>query len=576
MRFKHDRIRQLGWLQNSEIDSQNDVKDLDFVLFDDGTNCPQSLEIEAPLLHFIHEVDNLIQEMKLVMEVKQSARTKLAVRFYIYCTDLDELITLRSKERKYEEADRLKQLRNSIQLLITDNKLDEHLDYIRSLVTSKAARTVSAVAIEEDQASRRQDFLTPVTGAQALRDLLKSLTNEKDALSRELNCFPKKTLLSLKENLDIWYLWTRTMVDTSSFALARQANEVELLIQVHKLSKSLVPNAPTLSYSVDDLKANGYSASELKALGYSKVELKTGGYIISEMKDAGFSLYELKEAGYAADEMKAARYTAKELKSIGYSLLHLIEAGYAVVDLRIAGYKPLDLTTVGYSYWQLRNAGYSASDFLDRNDSRYGSNSSLVMRELMTAGYTTSELRTAGCTPSDLMSIGLTGKQFKEAGFNALELKDAGFTLRELKELGFHPEELQSIGFSLKELNEVGFTLYEILSSKVESKAFLPSAWIAKRRGSTVKQLKDDGYSLDVIKSVGYTIAEIKIVNYSKDELLAAGYTVKELKAGGYDVNDFKKAGYLPRDLKGEGFTFLQMSHGGYNSQELRGAGFTM
>lgn len=35
MRFKKDRIRQLGWLQNTEIDSQNDVKDLDFVLFDE-------------------------------------------------------------------------------------------------------------------------------------------------------------------------------------------------------------------------------------------------------------------------------------------------------------------------------------------------------------------------------------------------------------------------------------------------------------------------------------------------------------------------------------------------------------
>eukprot|EP00981_Chlorochromonas_danica_P014100 scaffold7359_cov254-Ochromonas_danica.AAC.1 len=490
-RFKHARKRAFGWISN-ESSADIDAPDQDFLFFDERPFAESELTPSSSTI-VIEDANKLTKELCETLQPVNSAKTRLSVRLHTYISDLDELISLRANEHDYEECERLKQLIRSIQSLISDNKLDEHLDYLRTSLLMGVNKTISSLTVEERKAADRQDFATPLTGSSALLQLRTTLMNLKDALVRDLSSFPLKSLSKAKDRPDCSFLWVGKILGKSALGLSKDSNNLNVLDSAHNQWRTDHLPTTKLTFSPLLLKAAAYTASELKAADYTVSELKAAGYTTSELKAAVYTASELKAAGYTASQLKTARYTASELKA----------ARYTVSELKAASYTASNLKDAGYTAYELYHAGYTAF-------------------EVKSAGYTASELKDAGYTAYELYHAGYTAFEVKSAGYTASELKDAGYTLQMLKAADYKGSLMKDAGYSTVELKAAGYTASEL-------KAAGYTAAGLKAAGYTASELRSAGYTASELKPVGYTASELKAADYSPFELTRAGYTPYEM-----------------------------------------------
>ena len=300
---------------------------------------------ENNLQLFIQEVNVLITEMSVDTQPVSSVRTRLAIRFVSYCTDLNKLVLLGGKLRDYDEAGRLQELKNSITQLIVVNSLDKHLDSVESLVGTRTGNIIDRLIKEEEEAIRRQEFVTPFTGAKAISILLKQVKQMRDMICADHSSFRCNSLSFISpERLDGSFLWFGYIGANSAFNLARQGDQIQILQQAHIMFYPNRLHVSPISFVAWDLRKNGYSADELKYAGYSIIELMQAGYTATEMKKAGFHLLELAKAKYKASDMKEAGFSASELKGTDcFSLVELVDARYVASQLKEAGYSVAEL-----------------------------------------------------------------------------------------------------------------------------------------------------------------------------------------------------------------------------------------
>ena len=328
----------------------------------------------------------------------------------------------------------------------------------------------------------------------------------------------------------------------------------------------------------------GYTCKELRGGGVTASELRKAKifFRVEEWKDAAWPTSNLREGGYYAAELKACGYTAKELNKHGYTVLDLVQGGFAIADLFAIGAAAKALREAGVSAKTLSEVGYTAKELLVAGFSA---------AELIACGYGVVALREAGFTATQLKQLGFSTAELKAYGYDATALKEAGSVVKELKDLGFSDEELEAAGFSARAVAAVdGRSVRELKEEGGYEVAELREyGYVAKdlRGVYTIKDIKDNGFSLEELRAGGYPEHAVRAVDgRSTQQLRGAGYTAKvlrkigfplyELAEGKYTATELKHAKYEGDELKQVGFLAKDLKEAGFKAKQLRAARYTL
>ena len=383
------------------------------------------------------------------------------------------------------------------------------------------------------------------------------------------------------------------------------------LVQL-KAANTPMASLKDIGYTAQRLKQQGYTAAEIALGARGRIDIKTlailpdvGGYTAKEMrggppphitatelrkgkvffrieewKEGGWATKELREGGYSASEMKACGYMVAELRKSGYSVHDLVDANFLIVDLRDIGIGASELKGAGVTAQVLSDAGYSAKELLVAG---------FTAAELIACGYGVAALREAGFDAIQLRKLGFSAAELKAYGYGAGPLKEAGSVVKELKELGFSDAELEEAGFarraveavdgrSVRELKEYGG--YQV--AELREYGYVA----AELRGVyTVKDIKDQGYSLDELREGGIPEHAVLAVNgrssrelrsdgYASKILRKIGFELEELARGDYTATELRQARFGPDELRSVGFTAGALRVAGFTSKQLRSAGY--
>ncbi|CAE7312412.1 patB, partial [Symbiodinium necroappetens] len=192
-------------------------------------------------------------------------------------------------------------------------------------------------------------------------------------------------------------------------------------------------------------------------------------------------------------------------------------------------------------------------------------------------------LRDHGFSIADLLQAGvhLTLQQCVAAHYSLPELKEAGYSAREMKGV-FPLHEFREAGFNYVEMKEAqladtalaaaGFTLIfqempglgEDESPRAPNKM---SKFAGARDAGQVGELKEEGCSLEELKSLGFGPAALK-AHYSVIQLKGAGFSVAELKAV-CTLRELRMAGFSVAELKEE-FSVADLKSAGFSAAQLK------
>eukprot|EP00929_Paragymnodinium_shiwhaense_P018441 TRINITY_DN12909_c0_g1_i3.p2 TRINITY_DN12909_c0_g1~~TRINITY_DN12909_c0_g1_i3.p2 ORF type:complete len:421 (-),score=77.48 TRINITY_DN12909_c0_g1_i3:356-1618(-) len=192
-------------------------------------------------------------------------------------------------------------------------------------------------------------------------------------------------------------------------------------------------------------------------------------------------------------------------------------------------------------------------------------------------GYSAKELYKAqlGFDAKDVLRAGYTTKEMYEAGFTGNFFKAAGCTLQEVREVCYKSDmqslkQMKDDGFTIEDFRKGGYTAKQLYDMQLgfDARSFMPCY--------TTTELYESGCSEQFMKKAGCSLQELKEAGYpstvqSLKKLQEAGFTAKDFKDDGYtpmglyrmrlgfDVNNFLKAGYTVKDFKVDGCTAKEL-----------------
>ena len=358
-----------------------------------------------------------------------------------------------------------------------------------------------------------------------------------------------------------------------------------------------------VGYSVDELKAGGFNCPALRSSGFRPSLLK-GTFLVSELRSAGFdavtlrkegfeakelkvdfSVGELHAASFASEELRRAGFTARSMQAGGYDLRQLVSGGFTAAALKAEGFTAADLKP-SFDSEKMREAGFSAAEL---KEGGFGA------KELLRGGYDLGALRSGGFDASYLKADGFEAHELKKA-FSAVELRNAGFTVEQLHNY-FSVADLKAAGFSLRALKgwfgvsrlKPAFSIDEMRNAAF-SVAELRGEFSAKdihAVGFGINELKDGGFTADVLRTEGFGVRELQgnasSPIFSAAELRSAGFSIEVLK-NIFDVVALKDSGYTLAELSRvfdvsalkAVFSIEEMKQGGMSARQLRDGGYDM
>ena len=311
-------------------------------------------------------------------------------------------------------------------------------------------------------------------------------------------------------------------------------------------------------YNAAEMKGMGYSASELRKSGYSILDLVEAEFPISALRDIGAGARELRDAGVSAKVLSEVGYTAKELLVAGFSAAELIACGYGVAALREAGFDAIQLRKLGFSAAELKAYGYGAGALREAGS---------VIKELKELGFTAEELEEAGFTKRAVMAVdGRSVWELKEYGVTEFgewrEYEYGGYQVSELREYGFVVGDLRGI-YTVKDIKDQGFSLDEL------RKGGMPEHAVLAVNGRSTRELRKAGYQAKVLKKIGFFLDELAEGDYTATELKTASYAPEELRAVGFTAGALRVAGFTSKQLRAARYTFREMQEGGFLWKDL-------
>ena len=302
-------------------------------------------------------------------------------------------------------------------------------------------------------------------------------------------------------------------------------------------------------------------AAELNRVGYSTQDLVTAGFDAKALRAIGAPAGELREAGLTAQQLSDVGYTAKELLIGGFSAKDLIACGFGVGELREAGFDAIELRALGFSAKELKEYGFSAGALKAAGS---------LVKELKELGFSEDELLEAAFTKRAVEAVdGRSVWELKENGrYEVSELREYGYIVADLRGI-YTVKDMKDQGFSLEEIREGGVPNHAVQAVNGRSTAQLRRAGyparILRKVGFQLFEIVDGGYTATELKEAQYHAVELKEMNFSAGALRGAGFTSKQLHAAQYTLSELQKGGYPWKDL----VIFLKASHA-----ELTEAGY--
>jgi len=202
-----------------------------------------------------------------------------------------------------------------------------------------------------------------------------------------------------------------------------------------------------------------------------------------------------------------------ELKGSGCTAAALREV-FEVREKRVRGVAK-ELKLLGFSDEELLTAGFTWRAVEAVNGRR-------SVRELKEQeGYEVTELREHGLVVADLRGI-YTVKSIKDQGFDLTELREGGMPEHAVLAVDGRPtRELREAGYTAQVLRKIGYELYELVEGTF-----------------TAAELRQAGYGVSELKEVGFTAGALRVAEFTSRQLHAARYTLREMQEGGYSWKD--------------------------------------
>eukprot|EP00929_Paragymnodinium_shiwhaense_P018439 TRINITY_DN12909_c0_g1_i1.p1 TRINITY_DN12909_c0_g1~~TRINITY_DN12909_c0_g1_i1.p1 ORF type:complete len:632 (-),score=97.84 TRINITY_DN12909_c0_g1_i1:356-2251(-) len=303
-------------------------------------------------------------------------------------------------------------------------------------------------------------------------------------------------------------------------------------------------------------------------------------------KDLDLTLADLGELGFGPDELATkytfTEHTFTELIDIGFQpVLVFPLCGCSVTNLLDAGYTVLELYRLGIPEGLMTEAGCNL-ELVEKADSDSRKESLKALQNgtawrFKKLGYSAKELYKAqlGFDAKDVLRAGYTTKEMYEAGFTGNFFKAAGCTLQEVREVCYKSDmqslkQMKDDGFTIEDFRKGGYTAKQLYDMQLgfDARSFMPCY--------TTTELYESGCSEQFMKKAGCSLQELKEAGYpstvqSLKKLQEAGFTAKDFKDDGYtpmglyrmrlgfDVNNFLKAGYTVKDFKVDGCTAKEL-----------------
>ena len=291
------------------------------------------------------------------------------------------------------------------------------------------------------------------------------------------------------------------------------------------------------------------------------------------------------------------------------NLVELLDASgsyneyYTLNELRLNGKTPTDLSNANYTTEQIvSDGGYSVQVLNNNGYTINDISSTYSMVEIINGGYTLSSLKQSFGSTTATNSLLLNN--VLSAGYTASDLKDASYNIRDIRSAGYTVMDVSSNDYTFAKLIDGGYTNYELLYSKIYDMGALNtdgSYNIATLRYSDFNyngsndsvELSNAGYSADKIEianynladastniadllfnNPSYTIQDVKNLGYNTEQLKYTGYTVDEL-IGIYIPLEIRIGGYTISDLSDNGFTEYDILTAHYDISDYKTAGYS-
>ena len=269
-------------------------------------------------------------------------------------------------------------------------------------------------------------------------------------------------------------------------------------------------------WSLEQCGEAGYTVKMCLEAGYTKNDFKTGlkclrltqedlvyiGVALDEtgcrkLKEEGFSLEQCGKAGYTVKMCLKAGYTKNDFDQIGFKDLASIAAFMNVTGCR-------ELKEAGFSLEQCGKAGYTVKMCLEAEYTMDNSKTGLKFLRHFSS-----------LTQEDLVHIGVA---LDETGCR--KLKEAGLSLEQCGKAGYTVKMCLKAGYTKNDFDQIGFNRLHVVSGFNEED--LASIGVF-RNGTTCRELKEAGWSLEQCGEAGYTVKMCLEAGYSWFEGLGLG-----------------------------------------------------
>jgi len=184
----------------------------------------------------------------------------------------------------------------------------------------------------------------------------------------------------------------------------------------------------------------------------------------------------------------------------------------------------------------------------------------------------------------NLAKLGYDLKYLCKSGFSLRDLKNRGFTMLNFASSRISLWDLYLNTYSHLSLVDYVQTIFEP-GNAMRFQAMKVVTFLSKSEHKSLKELKDQGFELNILKALNFTAEQLKDAGYSVFHIIQAGYNKDDLIAAGFEhnvvVNVFffydpnnsaSNANAIIIALKNREHSFHDLRNAGFTAKELREA----